>query len=307
MIGWQAAPPAPSHLDVTLPQHHPRRDAAIRLLTESEVPATPVGGVFRYSRITAALVAGAVFLAGVALIVVGRMQANPFAYYIAALLLVFLWIYQAMVLARFRSSNWLVRVDDHGLYIKFRSYLNHHFPETARTVAYIPFRDMKLTKIVRELQEVPDADGRGTSTRRRMVIEIELADESRELAEALAAERNAQAPTVGRWYGSSAGKYRHYPVMMPSPRVVALEWGVVPRAPVFISVMAMHTPVEATEIVRDYTALGALAKHEQESRLLELAEKGHMMDAIRLARSLYGYDITEAKQFVTDLSGRAKA
>ena len=307
MIGWQAAPPAHSLLDVTLPQHQPRRDAAIRLLTESEVPATLAGGVFRYSRITAALVAGAVLLAGLGLIALGRMQSNPFAYYIAALLLVFLWIYQAMVIARFRSTNWLVRVDEHGAYIKFRSYLNHHFPTSDRTVAFVPFRDMKLTKVVREVQEVPDADGRGTSTRRRIVIEIELDEESRELAQALAAERNAPAPSIGRWYGSSAGKYRHYPVVMPSPRVIAIEWGVVPRAPVFISIMAMHTPVEATEIVRDYTALGALAKHEQESRLLELAEKGHMMDAIRLARSLYGYDMTEAKQFVTDLSGRAKA
>ena len=48
---------------------------------------------------------------------------------------------------------------------------------------------------------------------------------------------------------------------MPSPRVIAIEWGVVPRPPVFISIMAMHTPVEATEVVRDYTALGALMLH----------------------------------------------
>ena len=293
--------------DLTLPQHYPRRDSTIRLLTESEVPATVDGGIFRYSRITAAVVAAAVLFAALGLIAVGRIHANPFAYYIAALLLVFLWIYQAMVIARFRSTNWLVRVDEHGVYIKFRSYLNHHFPTSDRTVAYIPFRDMKLTKIVRELQEIPDTDGRGTSTRRRVVIEIELDEESSELAQALAAERNAPAPRIGRWYGTSAGKYRHYPVVMPSARIIAIEWGVVPRAPAFISIMALHTPVEATEIVRDYTALGALAKHEQESRLLELAQKGNMMDAIRLARSLYGYDMTEAKQFVTDLSGRAKA
>ena len=292
---------------MTLPQHHPPRNAAIQLLTESEVPAALDGGTFRYSRLTAAVVAGTVLVGGVALVAVGRMQANPFAYYIAALLFVFLWIYQAMVLARFRATNWLVRVGQHGLYIKFRSYLNHHFPTGDPTVAYIPFRDLRMTKMVREVQEVPDTDGRGTTTRRRMVIEMELEEDAPDLAQALAAERNAPAPKIGRWYGSSAGKYRHYPVLMPSARVIALEWGVVPRAPVFLSIMAMHTPVEATEIVRDYTALGALAKHEQESRLLELAEKGHMMDAIRLARSLYGYDLSEAKQFVTELAGRAKA
>jgi len=71
--------------------------------------------------------------------------------------------------------------------------------------------------------------------------------------------------------------------------------------------MAVHAPVEATVAVRDYTALGALKRHEQESKLLELVESGRIMDAIRLARSLYGYDVTEAKQFVDGLSSRAKA
>jgi ribosomal protein L7/L12 len=94
---------------------------------------------------------------------------------------------------------------------------------------------------------------------------------------------------------------------MPTSRVIALEWGVVPRAPAFLAIMAVHTPVESAEIVRDYTGLGAMVQHEQESRLLELAENGRVMDAIRLARSLYGYDLTEAKQFVDGLAGRAKA
>ena len=264
-------------------------------------------GTFRYSRNNAALVAGLVFGGGLALVAVGRLQGNPFAYYIAALLFVFLWIYQAMVVARFRSTNWLVRVTDHGLYIKFRSYLNHHFPERDATVVFVPFREMRLTKLVRELQEVPDTDGRGTTTRRRTVIEIELKDDSPEIGRALSAERSAEAPKSGHWYGIGAGRYRHYPVRMPSPRVIAVEWGVMPGAPVFLSVMAVHTPVEAAETTRDYTALGVLKQHEQESRLLELTESGQLMDAVRLARSLYGYDLVQAQRFIEGLSGRAKA
>jgi hypothetical protein len=292
---------------VTLPLANPSPRGAIRLMPEADVPAAIAGGEFRYSRLTAAAVAGVMVIASVMLILIGLAQGNPFTYYIAALILVFLWIYQAMVLARFRGSNWLVRLDERGMYLKFRSYLNHHFPATDPVVAYIPFRDLRLTKVVREVQEVPDTDGRGTSTRQRTVIEIELQDDAPELAGALEAERRAEAPRLARWYGSTAGKYRHYPVRMAAPRIIAIEWGVRPSAARFVQIMAVHAPVEAAVAVRDYTALGALKRHEQESKLLELVESGRIMDAIRLARSLYGYDVTEAKQFVDGLSTRAKA
>ena len=292
---------------MTLSQHDSSSQPPIRLMRDAEVPEPSGGGTFRYSRGSAALVAGLMLGGGAGLIAVGRVQGNPFAYYIAALVFVFLWIYQAMVLARFRPTNWLVRVSDRGLYIKFRSYLNHHFPEGDLTVVYIPFREMRQTRVVRELQEVLDTDGSGTTTRRRTVVEIELKDDAPAIGQALSAERRTGAPKAGQGFGIGAGKYRHYPVRMATPRIVVLEWGVVPRAAEFLSVMAVHTPVQAAEITRDYTALGAVQQHEQESRLLELTENGQMLDAVRLARSLYGFDLTQATRFIEGLSGRAKA
>ena len=292
---------------MTLSQHDSSSQLPIRVMPDAEVPEASARGTFRYSRGSAALVAGLMLGGGAGLIAVGRVQGNPFAYYIAALVFVFLWIYQAMVLARFRPTNWLVRVTDRGLYIKFRSYLNHHFPEGDPTVVYIPFREMRQTRVVRELQEVLDTDGSGTTTRRRTVVEIELKDDAPAIEQALSAERRAEAPKAGQGFGIGAGKYRHYPVRMATPRIVALEWGVRPRAAEFLSVMAVHTPVQAAEITRDYTALGAVQQHEQESRLLELTENGQMLDAVRLARSLYGYDLTQATRFIEGLSGRAKA
>ena len=300
------AKPTLAPLHMALPGHDTPQSRA-RLLTDADVPATLPGGSFGYSRITAALVAGAMVLGGSVLIAVGRTNDNPFAYYFAALLFVLLWIYHAMVVARFRTTNWLVRVADHGLYIKFRSYLNHHLPPNDPTVVYIPFRDIRMTRIVREVQEVPDADGRGATSRRRTVVELELGEDLPEIARALAVERQVEAPRVAHWYGNSAARYRHYPVQMPTARIIAIEWGVAPKASVFASIMALHTPVESARIVRDFTAIGAMVHHEQESRLLELAENGRAMDAIRLARSLYGFDMTEAKRFIDGLSGRAKA
>jgi hypothetical protein len=302
----RSSTPTSSHRDVALPEHDYRSRTAIELIRAADVPDSAVAATFRYSRTSAAVVAGLMLSAGGALLAVGRLQGNPFAYYLAALVFVFLWIYQSMVLARFRPTNWLVRVTDRGLYIKFRSYLNHHFPDADLAVIYIPFREMSLARVVRELQKTLDTDGSGSSLRRRTVIEIDLKDQAPQIEQALAAERDAQPPKVARWYGSSAGRYRHYPVRMATPRTVAIEWGVVPGPATFLGMMAVHTPVEASEITRDYTALGGLTQAEQESRLLELTESGQETDAVRLARSLYGFDFREAMRFIEGLAGRAK-
>src|SRR5687768_13966673 len=141
---------------MTHSEQQPTVRNSIVLLRESEVPATPDGATFRYSRATAGIVAALMLAGAGGLLAVGRLYGNPFAYYISVLLFVFLWIYQTLVLARFRETNWLVRMADDGLYIKFRSYLNHHFPANDRTVFHIPFRAMRTTRHVRETQEVPD-------------------------------------------------------------------------------------------------------------------------------------------------------
>ena len=287
-------------------EHDSSPQSSIRLIRDADVPVTLPGGTFRYSPGAAALVAMLMISGGVALIAVGRVQGSPLAYYIGGILLLLLWIYQTVFLARFRPTNWLVRVADRGVFIKFRSYLNHHFPEQDATVVYIPFREMRLTRVVRESQSLPDRDRGGTMTRRRTVVEIELRSDSPEIVNALTVERGAEAPRRGRWFGSSSGKFRHYPVRMLTPRTIALEWGVVPRVSEFLRILAVHTPVEASKVMRDYTALGALKREEQESRLLELIESGQVMDAIRLARRLYGYDLPEAKTFVEGLGARAK-
>ena len=292
---------------MTHSENEPTIRNSIVLVREAEVPATPDSATFAYSRAAAAVVAGSILLGAAGLLAIGRIYDNPFALYIAVLLLAFLWIYQTLVIARFRATNWLVRLTERGVYVKFRSYLNHHFPTDDRTVIYIPYRAMRTVRRVRETQEVPDTDGRGTVTRRRTIVEIELREIALQIEQALAAERRAEAPKVSHWYGSSTGKYRHHPVRMATPQTLAIEWGVRPGVARFLSAVALHTQVESAEVTRDYTVLGNLERAEQESRLLELAENGQLLDAVRLARLIYGYDLPEARRFVEGLSNRAKA
>ena len=57
----------------------------------------------------------------------------------------------------------------------------------------------------------------------------------------------------------------------------------------------------AAEASKNFVNLEQLSREEQESRLLELAESGDMIGAVTMARRLYSYDLTAAKQFVEGL------
>lgn len=277
----------------------------MKLLRESEVPGA--GRAHRYSQGWAVAAAVLVLAGAAALVVVGRPTLGPVAYVLAAVMLLVLWMYSGMIRARFRSTNWLVRTAADGLYVKFRSYLNHHFAGDEPTVAFIPYREIRRARLVRETHHLPDSDRRGTTTRRHQLVELELREDAPELDAALAAERRAKGPSESRWYGSTSSRYRHYPVRMPSPRLVEIEWGVVPGAGELLRVLAPHTGVDTLVVVRDDARLKALSRPEQERRLLELAERGETLAAVAIARTLYGYDIAEAKRFVDGLVGRARS
>ena len=68
----------------------------------------------------------------------GWLKSLWLAYYVAAVIVIYLLILRKLVTARFRSTNWLVRMTDDGLFIKFRSYLNYRFSDEDPTVVLIP-------------------------------------------------------------------------------------------------------------------------------------------------------------------------
>ena len=164
----------------------------MQLLRLAELPLNQRDQVFYYSRVRA--VAGAVILAAIATaaLIFGRQTGAWLAYYVAAVAVICLLLFQKLVTARFRPSNWLVRMTDHGLFIKFRSYLNHHFSEQDTTVVFVRYSEMRSARLHKERQEHPDRDDRyrsATTTRTRRLLELELADNSTQFAGALGKER----------------------------------------------------------------------------------------------------------------------
>jgi hypothetical protein len=191
---------------------------------------------------------------------------------------------------------------DEGVFVQFRSYLNHHFPGGDLTVVLIPYREIRSARLVRERRDVPYKDDPAARVDRvtqvwRRLVELELAVDAAPLARALAEESARRACT--------GATYRHYPVRIASRITLQLEWNVVPRADVRLDYLRQHTSIAVPiEVSHDYAHLEGLSHEEQERRLRELAETGQTIAAIRIARTLYSYDLAQARAFVEGLRGR---
>jgi hypothetical protein len=272
----------------------------------ADVPIDPRNRVYSYSRLRAVIGATILALVAAGAFAFAWVKGAWPLYYVAAVMTFCLLIYQRLILGRFRSSNWLLRTTDDGLFVQFRSYLNHHFDVQDITVVFLPYSEVRSARMVKERQEIPDRDRRSaTTTTTRRILELELAGKNTELAAALAAERERVFGKIRPGRQRISTRYQHFPVRLVSPTLLRIEWGVVPRIQTLLDALTRHTLVQAAgETSKSYANLAPLSKEEQETRLLELAESGDMIGAIALARRLYAYDLTEAKQFVEGLISR---
>jgi hypothetical protein len=273
---------------------------ALRLMRSMEVPATPRDLVFRYSPARALLFAVALVCVAATLAIL-RWPGPRAAFWIAGVLLFLLLLTQRFITARFRQSNWLVRLADDGAFVQFRSCLNYHLPSEDQTVVFIPFADVRSARLVRERTKTADNRG-GTAVQTRHIVELELESDPALLAAALKAESKRQAPREAHWYGTSSTLYRQYPVLMPNPPYLRLEWQVVPRAAAFLDALRPHVTIAPTvALSEDFVNLGGLSREQQQQRLRELDQRGQTIAAVYMARRLYGLDLTQATAFVESL------
>jgi hypothetical protein len=280
---------------------------AIRLMRAAEVSVTSRDRMFRYSPARASLLVIAI-LAACAGLVIFHWPRPRAAYYISGAILLGLLLMRRFILARFRSSNWLVKLSDDGVFLQFRSYLNYHLPGENLTVVFIPHQDIRSARLVRERSKTRDMEG-GTAERTRRLVELELAVDPGPLAAALAVERARPAPLEKNWYGlKTATLYEHYPVSMPSLPFLRVEWQVVPGASVLLDALRPHVTIAPPVVIsEDFANLKGLTREQQEKRLRELDGRGQTIAAVYMARKLYAYDLAQAKTFVEGLRGSPRS
>ena len=273
----------------------------MRLLRLSDVETSLRDRVFHYSRVRALIFAFVAVGASGSLLLRAVSAHWNAGYYFAAVILLFLLLLKRFVTARFRSSNWLVRMNETGLFIQFRSYLNYHLPAQDLTVVFLSYGELGSARLVRERTRVSDSQGR-TATQVRRYIELEFVGDIQPLAKTLQAELMEKAPNEKRWYGSSSTLYQDHPVSMPSPPFLRLRWQVVPRARMFLEALRPYTTIgDPISTKEDFVHLQELSGEEQKKRLRELKERGESIAAIYMARKIYGCGLDQARSIIEQL------
>jgi hypothetical protein len=275
----------------------------MRLLRLTDVEPSSNDRVFYYSRARAVMVVLVAVAAAAWLFFHAFTTGWKLGYYLAAVTVAFLVLLQRLITARFRPSNWLVRMNDLGVFIQFRSYLNYHLPAEDLTVAFVSYGEIRSARLVREKVTVPDMEGRaGTETQYLRYVELELAGDLVPLTKALEAEITEKAPMQKHWYGRSSTLYQDHPVRMQSPPCLHLRWQVVPRARKFLQALQPYTAITSPgSISQDFAHLESLNPEEQQQCLRELAQRGETIAAIYLSRKLHGCGLAEAKEMVEGL------
>ncbi len=275
----------------------------MRLLPLREVEIGPNDRLFRHAPLRALIVWLAGFVAAAASFFHAYTAKWPPGYFFGPFLLLFLLLTVRFVTARFHPSNWLVRMNQTGIYLQYRSYLNYQLPAQDPSVAFLSFGEIASARLIKERVETPDATKPGASqTQYLRYVELELSGDPAPLAGALQAELGESAPSEKRWYGTSSTLYRDYPVAMSAPTSVRIHWDVVPGAQDFLDALRPYTVIADTvSLTQDFTRLKSLSREEQQRKLRELVARGQNITATYAARQLNGGSLAEAKQMVDSL------
>lgn len=270
----------------------------ISLLTAAQVPTGPRDVVFQHSRWRASLAASVILIVSGLFAWEGWRHRSVLAYYVAALGLIAIMVFREFVTARFLSSNWLIRVTESGIFVHFRSYLNHRLPAEDLSVAFLPFDIVTQVRSVVERRDTPDWDSDNRWMRRRSSVhrwlEFAVQADTTALARALDQEV-ARRAHVGLFY-------RDHPVRLVAPGVIQVKWMTRASATAVLDLLRGRIGVgDAAVVATDFATLDNLPPDEQRKALKDLARAGDTMTAVAWARRLYGFDLEQAKTFVERL------
>lgn len=271
----------------------------MRLLRLSELAIGQNDRVFRHTRWPALIVWLAAFCGDMAMLLSALAGRWKPGYIFGPTLLLFLLAFLRFVLARFRSSNWLVRANETGLFAQYRSYLNDQLPADQPSVLFISYGEIALARLVRERVLTPSTESSGTRTKFVRYVELELSCDTTPLALALLEERARKPLMRKRWYGGSSTLYLDYPLTISTPQFVRIRWDVVPGASRFLEYLRPYTKIaEAVSLTKAFTQLQSLGRKDQQEQLRDLAARGDTITAAYIAQKLYGCSLAEADRMV---------
>ena len=199
-------------------------------------------------------------------------------------------------LAKFRSTNWVLRVNPDGLWINLLSYRKRPAAEAA-TVVHVNYEEIDHAHRHIDTWITPASSG-GSTHWKLVSLDLHLvSDDARDLALALAEERAADK-------GASPS------VAVPAPGVIRIAWrghglghDVVPALDRVLAEMSPRVTV--TDRTRtDRPDWRRLSDAELDELIEQLVRWGDWGGAMQLLMRRRGYSATEAHVFVEELVAR---
>jgi hypothetical protein len=278
----------------------------MELLVLQDINLTIQDRRFRHS-VASPLIAGVIFLS----MAVGVYFAYRFGktslsgVFVAGGFLLFVAL---MFLGQFRKAmapaNWLVAVGPDRVLIKFRSYLNAHFPETdSQVVSIDPDKIGSVNITKQKLISYGMRNSRTTSYHTFLDVNIDInGGDLSGLKERLKNEFKIKAQP-SKPGGRVRSLARHYPVAVVDADTIRVEWNMVrPGVKKVVSLLSRQGIAvgEKRREVIDLT-LTKGDKDNIEDKIVQLIERGNIIAAVKLVRRTYNYNLTEAKEFVEGL------
>ena len=276
----------------------------MEFLHPSDVPRSRIHHVFRHGRLGFAVMlvlfgAGPVWGLRQAwptlseLPLLGWLVAGPLLLLAAGLYVLVSSFLGSGLVASFLPTNWVMKSSADGVFLQFRSFLNHRFDGDEPTVVFLRFADVEAAGKVVERVERVHGDGQRTT----MVPYLELRLKSKDTDALLAAvTRERQRKGVeSRFLGvTTRSRANHVPVLVPEPGVVRVEW----RSGML---RALERSVET--LPRRTVGAGSepRARGATDDEIREHLQRGDKLGAVGLVRDSYGMKLTEAMAFIESL------
>lgn len=264
---------------------------------QRRLAAAVMGGVAALVALAAA--AAPFVLAGSApnwLVLLGVLWIGGFAALVA-------WVNLRHVINAGRAAGWVLREDGQHLLVNLRSHLNIHFDPATPSILVLPQRQVRTLTVLHERGLRTHVGDRGIVFQNpiaREFLDISFEGDAQAVAEALAAEQ-------ARWGQAAIGKSRshHSAVRLLPNGVLRVAWrDETNRLHPSLAVLRRrlgHRYAFTDAPAGEQAPLQSMDRAAQESRLLEMLTRGERVQAVALAKTLYGMDTTEAVRFVDSL------
>jgi hypothetical protein len=213
-------------------------------------------------------------------------------------LFIFFIITAKTLYASFKKENWLLKLSRSGLYVKFRSYLNHKLSDPENCIIYIPSEEIISVYPVRLRKPVADTSPDKISGSYWFFMDIALNHkETSLLKEALMKEKSPQLKHLRA--------IDHFPVSLFAPNIIRLEWDFYkthtkPGIDKAINILKPYIKVDS-EITIPTKHIEEYEKEMLNKELITKAIAGNRLQAINDAKIKLGFNTTRASIYIDEL------